>query len=258
MAFFGLFGLPDVEKLKAKRNVKGLIKTLHYKQDKLIRKKAAIALGEIRPRQAVEPLIKALQDEDRDVRKAAVIALGEIKDTRSVEPLVIALIDEDVFVREKVVLALGQLRDKRAVEPLIVALKNEDQSYRREAIILVLGQIRDTRAVEPLVAILSQGKSTRVTIEALEQIGGVRAFGPLIEVGIRYDSQTTNSVLQRMLKLSASEISIENLRKVTQLRDTAKIIAPAVCDFPPLTEGTDYSRLRQLARQELIRRGEEA
>jgi len=53
----GLLGPLDVEKLKAKRDVKGLIKALG---DSSVRKATAAALGELKDTQAVEPLIAAL------------------------------------------------------------------------------------------------------------------------------------------------------------------------------------------------------
>jgi hypothetical protein len=40
-----LFGLPDVESLKAKKDVKRLIKALKYKKDRDVRERAAAALG---------------------------------------------------------------------------------------------------------------------------------------------------------------------------------------------------------------------
>ena len=39
-----LFGPPNVEKMKAKRDVKGLIKALHYENDGNVRSAAAMAL----------------------------------------------------------------------------------------------------------------------------------------------------------------------------------------------------------------------
>ena len=51
---------PDIGKLKAKGNVKGLIKALGYLGDSKVRRAAAEALGETSDARAVEPLIKAL------------------------------------------------------------------------------------------------------------------------------------------------------------------------------------------------------
>jgi len=44
--------------MKAKRDVKGLIKALNYKKDDSVRRKAAWALGLIGDKRAVKPLIR--------------------------------------------------------------------------------------------------------------------------------------------------------------------------------------------------------
>jgi len=64
----GLFGPPNVEKLKEKRDLKGLIKALRYKRDGVVRQTAAEVLGEIGDARAAVPLRSALGDEDSDVR----------------------------------------------------------------------------------------------------------------------------------------------------------------------------------------------
>lgn len=56
------FGPSDVKKMKAYRDVEGLVQ----------------ALGELGDARAVEPLIAALGDKDACVRQAAVWALGKI------------------------------------------------------------------------------------------------------------------------------------------------------------------------------------
>ena len=74
----GLFGPPNIEKMKVKRNVKGLIKALGYQKDKLIRQHAAEALGFIGDTHAIEPLIATLKDNDRWVRDEAADALNKL------------------------------------------------------------------------------------------------------------------------------------------------------------------------------------
>ena len=127
-----LFGPPNVEKMKARRDVNGLIKALRYRKDKGVRASAAEALVKIGA-PAVEPLIAALKDKDSDVRYAAAKALGEIKDPRAVEPLIAALGDESSGVRLAAAKSLGEIKDPRAVEPLSAALKDENKYVRRAA-----------------------------------------------------------------------------------------------------------------------------
>ena len=104
-----LFGPPNVEKLKAKRDVKGLIKALGYQKDGHVRNAAAGVLGQIGDTRAVEPLIAALKDESWGVRHYAAEALGQIGDTRAVELLIAALKDRDSNVREAAAGALEAL-----------------------------------------------------------------------------------------------------------------------------------------------------
>ena len=61
-----LFGPPDVDKLKAKGDIKGLIKALGYQRDWQVRVSAARALGEIGDARAVEALIGALGEQHAD------------------------------------------------------------------------------------------------------------------------------------------------------------------------------------------------
>ena len=81
---------PNIEKLKKRRDVEGLIRALKD-SDEGVRREAAKALGEIGDSRAVEPLIEALKDRNEDVQKNAAYALGEIGDSRAVEPLIEAL-----------------------------------------------------------------------------------------------------------------------------------------------------------------------
>ena len=63
---------PNVEKMSAQKNIKGLIKALNHQKDAEVRQHAARALGEIGDVRAVEPLIAALKDPDKYVRLDAV------------------------------------------------------------------------------------------------------------------------------------------------------------------------------------------
>src|SRR4030043_126453 len=86
MGFFG----PNIKKMKANKDVEGLIEALKDK-DESVRRLAAEALGEIGDARAVEPLIQALKDKDTWLRWCSAEALGEIGDARAVAPLIQAL-----------------------------------------------------------------------------------------------------------------------------------------------------------------------
>lgn len=212
-----LFGPPDVEKLKAEGNIKGLEKALRYREgrydSKHIRYSAAKALSKLKPARSVKPLIAVFEDwyGDDTVRSAAAEALGEIG-TPAVESL-ITVLKKGTIRSDHAAKVLGKIGDARAVEPLISALK----SYiSREEAAEALGKIKDVRAVEPLIAALkdrysdvnkasrplnnqdSEEKALQVVIDALVEIRDARAVKPLIAL-IAIQDKTYSMVKERMV-----------------------------------------------------------
>ncbi|MGB9979800.1 HEAT repeat domain-containing protein [Methanobacterium sp.] len=165
--------------LRDRRAVEPLIKALNDK-DEEVRWKAAWALGNIRDRRAVEPLIYLLHDKSWAVRRFAASALGKIGDERAVESLMKALSDEEWHVRKYAADALGKIGDERAVESLMDALHDKDSDVRWKAAV-ALGKMKSA-AVEPLIELLKnddwhiRGRAA----EALGKIGDERAVKPLI------------------------------------------------------------------------------
>jgi HEAT repeat protein len=141
MSFFDLFFPPNIEKMKAKRDVQGLLKALGCNKDYgdyRVRSDAAQALGEIYEVRAVEPLIAALEDSHMLVRSSAADALGKIRDTRAVEPLIGALKNKPVPY--SVYTALGKIGDARAIETLIDTLKDSDWELQKH-LVSILGEL---------------------------------------------------------------------------------------------------------------------
>jgi len=106
---------PNIERLKARWDVDGLINALNH-GDYRIRKKAAEALGEMKAKEAVDALIKTLKDENSEVRKSAASALGRIGDERAIKPLVEVLKDESLDVRFEAAKSLKEIGYKKAAE----------------------------------------------------------------------------------------------------------------------------------------------
>lgn len=115
---------------------------------------AAHALQHYKDEQVVQALIKLLREDKGNQGAAnAAIALGRIGDKRAIEPLLNTLQDSFNYLRAHVAEGLGLIGDKRATLPLIEVLQHEDnivQMYAVEA----LGRIKDERAVEALLRAL--------------------------------------------------------------------------------------------------------
>jgi len=125
----GISGGPNIEELKANKDVEGLISALKDK-DPMVRGDAAEALGKIGDSRAVEPLIEVLNDIVEFIAIESLRKIGE----PAVEPLIKALKNKDTLIRSGAVRALGEIRDKRAIEPLTEALKYGDMFVRSAAV----------------------------------------------------------------------------------------------------------------------------
>src|SRR5262249_53006678 len=147
--------------------------------DWVVRREAAITLGEMGDERCVEPLCHALRDGDWQVREVAIEGLGQIG-SPAVESLIKLLRDWDV--RKYAIAALGKIRDERvldrlmtqlrndefkddavnalvelgqpALSRLIKALKDRDENVRKQAV-LALGRIKETEAIDPLIEMLA-------------------------------------------------------------------------------------------------------
>jgi HEAT repeat protein len=214
----GLFGPPDVKGLKARHDLKGLVKALSYREnsydfkDVAIRNGAAQAIGNLGDPQAValvfarlleshgttgyfeeaavkalagigqpalDALIAGLDHPDASIRAMAAGALGSNPDPRSVEALLNIVQRADQDVLNTTVRALGNIKDRRAVEPLLKLLGSGQSSLDMD-VIEALGEIGDPRAVEPLLSVLHNNDLCLGTIKALGKIGDKRAVEPVL------------------------------------------------------------------------------
>jgi len=134
----GLFK-PNIEKMRAKDDVKGLIKALKSNDLRVV---GAVedALEDI-GRRTTEPFIKALRDKDAGVRSGAAWILGNIQDARAQEPLNESLKDKDKDVRWLAVVALGDIGDERAIDPISM-VPTDDDKFLKEIVAETLEKIK--------------------------------------------------------------------------------------------------------------------
>lgn len=151
----GIFGSPNIDKLKEVRNISGLKEALNYKKG-TIRLKAVLALGELGDSRAVEALITALNNEGNEVRftAASCLARADSRTPIEVQQLarkICALEDSNPAVRCKAARSLGELKDPRALQSLSVILHNDTNRDVRLAVVTALGEFAHQRAVDILM-----------------------------------------------------------------------------------------------------------
>ncbi|HEX7171294.1 MAG TPA: HEAT repeat domain-containing protein [Candidatus Limnocylindria bacterium] len=174
-----LFGPPNIEKLKATRDVRGLIKALGH-SDAEIRRGASLALGELADPRAVEPLARALEaEQEPSVRRAVAQALTKVAPPGSgvaregtLHSSIAALTDESEYVRRGAAKALGRLGDARAAQPLMSALQDADKDVRLSA----AESLRSFMSAEKVDELARDGQ-LQATVASLNEGDALRAAG---------------------------------------------------------------------------------
>ncbi len=127
---------PNIERLKEKRNIKGLIKALSNKSTS-IQVQAARVLGQLHAREAVDDLIIALTDWNYDVQIAAAEALGMIGHNKAIKPLLFAMREPSAKLKETAMFALAEIGSD-SLYPLLDMLRGNDDELNGLAIEAIL------------------------------------------------------------------------------------------------------------------------
>lgn len=135
-------GLDELVKLGTKATPK-LIEILSKDSDSLMRKRAAIALGRIRDKAALKPLLDSLANETPTIVISLIDALailGEKKASENIAPL---LQNTDPSVRMHAAKALGTLGDKKLMPPLEELLEKDEHDFVRKEASIAMGKIEN-------------------------------------------------------------------------------------------------------------------
>ena len=155
--------------------VAALIATLENDNEELVRAEAATSLGALEAKEAVVPLIQALdpaKEQGKCVRRNAAEALGFIDDPRAKKPLTDALSDKEEVVRVAAIFGLSALGDTKNLGLLLERAKHPDAEVRQWAV-RELGRITVSGGVRILAeAIKDPSVAVRVTAAQSLCIGG--------------------------------------------------------------------------------------
>ena len=119
---------PDIDALKDRKDVSGLIRVLSHR-DLTTQWKASAALVELGP-EHLDILIRSLKTRNKDIRLGVLEVLGSIGDHRAVPSILPILQEKSNEVRLQAALALGEIGDPQAIQPLILLLKDTDKYVR--------------------------------------------------------------------------------------------------------------------------------
>jgi HEAT repeat protein len=187
----------------------------------------------------IGPLMALLRDGSQDnpprglfpLRRQAIQGLVKLG-AAAVEPLCLALHDQDGYTRRFAAEALARIGDPRAVVSLVVALQ-ESEVYVQRYVAGELAVVGDARAIAPLCTALGKPEIAREALHALR------------------------TVLER----TVGNVPIDELRRVASLVDDGRAVVEVpdtdggYLSWNQVEERLDCRPVKQLARQELARRG---
>lgn len=178
-------------------------------------------LGQIGSPQAVETLIKALNEGPWYVRAESAAALGRIGTDQALNALIKALHDDDNCVRGEIAEALGRIGTSAAIKGLIIALHDEDNYVSGEAAV-ALAQIGTPEASQELIKVLNHPNKF-VRWEATEacHITSPLVVRSLINALNHHDQKIREEAAMVLGRIGTSE-ALEAL--VPALRDNDRIV----------------------------------
>ena len=164
--------------------VPGLVADLETSTCAKTRLDAAVELGRIvvKPEaKVVAALVKALDDEDAKVRTQAAISLGWMQAKDAVDALAKKMDGADKRLQNRAVQVLGQIGDDRAAEKILKALKDEKKTTTfRQLAFIALGHLKAKAAVPALLAVVKQGVADKL---AQRQVNKSEVESALIALG---------------------------------------------------------------------------
>ncbi len=181
---------PDVRKIAARalvhsgdlRAVDSLIRLLEDNNSE-VRITAVKILGQIGAENTVDPLIKQLTvDKDLALRLCIIETLSSLKDRQAVEALIKSLDDKIPEIKIAAARSLGVQGDERSEEALIMRLNKNPSEFQKQ-VILALGKIGGKKTVDVLIRKLEDKNPEirRYTAESLGRLGDIQAEGPLLK-----------------------------------------------------------------------------
>lgn len=114
------------------------------KEPKEIRYAAAKALGKMKREEALQPLLNVFLDEkEKELNLKYVIAMSfrDNKETNAIEALIKTLENDDMMLRYKAAQVLGSLEDPRAIGPLEEVLRSDPNKFVKKRAAKSLQQI---------------------------------------------------------------------------------------------------------------------
>lgn len=167
-------------------------------------------LGRIRKPLSVKILIKHINNSEWFLRKRIIEALGHTGQVEAVEPVIKMLQDTSVQVRAAAVESLSKIGHLNP-ELIIDKLKKSEGDLKIN-LIRAIGQLKCEKFVEPLIEELNDKKTLFFTVDALGDLGSLAAAKPLQKLLLDKEWFNRLNALEALAKLPLNNKMVEIAR----------------------------------------------
>ena len=165
----------------------------------------AKALGILEEPGAVPTLVSVLDDKNPILRREVIYALGKIKDKRAVEPLLERLKDESMpEIRVATTGALADIGEKTAIPQLVMKSLNDPATEVRASASKALDRLIDQRAIPMLVELIKDEDAGEYAKSKLDGLIGKDEVALILKEEWLGDSATRLYIIDRIGKLKNS------------------------------------------------------
>jgi HEAT repeat protein len=174
-------------------------------KDKAVRALVAMALAEAATPEAVDPLVKLLEDPEVEVVRAAAAGLGRTGDPRAAAPL-FALLQRNPSMRQSVLDSIGRSTSAPGIVKLLETTDNVDLT---RSLVSTLKEMHDPRVADAFAKLLGHADADikQTSALALAELGDARAVPVLIEQAQSPDRNTALDALDALAMVPSPEVA---------------------------------------------------
>jgi HEAT repeat protein len=174
-------------------------------KDKAVRTLVAASLSESATPEAVDPLIKLLNDTDPEVVRAAAAGLGRAGDPRGSAPL-FALLQKNPSMRQSVLDAIAKSTSAPGIAKLLAATDSVDL---KRSLVGLLRDTHDPRVANTFAGLLGDADPDikQTSAEALAELADPRAIPALLEQAKSEDRTVALDALDALAMVAKPEVA---------------------------------------------------
>ncbi len=170
-----------------------------------------------------EGLIRQLKSPNPEERRKAALALGRVRVKEAIEPL-LQVVRKDSYnmARVAAIQSLTWIADPSVIPVFIDVMKEEEDLLVLRTLISALGSFKNTMAIMPLLEILGTNKDPTVveaTTDALYQIADLRALAELAKY-LKSNNELVRSACEYALEYIAKQHGYTNMNELLQKHNT--------------------------------------